>query len=225
MRKLIVVLLSLSLLVSSDLFARTSSRSGGSSFRSSPRSAPSKPSPKPAPTKPSQPSTIKPAQTTTTTTQKPKAVSTNAIDKKQQKMLVSKDAEAFKKYPTKAAAENDYKQSLAKQSTYTSSIPPTQKPSYIPENITSNGRPVNVTYNVYPDGRYGYGYVDPTTMLFVALASDHYRVDSYEMRNAGYGQWDNTGKPIVVHHRSYGLIIFFTILGIIVIVFVIVKMI
>jgi len=144
------------------------------------------------------------------------------LDKKQQKMLAAKDQTAAKKYSTKAAAESDYKASLAKQSTYTSPTPPTQKPSYIPDNVTSNGRPVNVTYNVYPDGRYGYGYMDPTTMLFVALAADHYRADPYEMRNAGYGNWDNSGRPIVVRN-SHGLLIFFIILGGIVVTVIIVA--
>ena len=229
MRLVMTVLLSLSLLLSSDILARSSSRSGGSSFRSSPRSAPSRPAPsKPAPSKPSapaqaapskptQPSTINKA--TTTTTQKPKAVSPTAVDKKQQKMLAAKDQTAAKKYSTKAAAENDYKASLAKQSTYTSPTPPAQKPSYIPD-VTSNGRPV--TYNVYPDGRYGYGYMDPTTMLFVALAADHYVVDPYQMRSAGYGNWDASGRPIVVRN-SHGFLIFFIILwlGVVVAVFIV----
>jgi len=191
-RIIVVFFLSLSLLVTSDVYARR----GGGSFSSPSRSVPSRSAPRTAPRKtaPTKPSTI---TKKSVTNQKPKAVSKNKLDQKQQKMLASKDKEAFKKYSNKSQATDAYKESLAKNSTYTNSTAPTQRPSHIPEKITQNGQPVNVTYNVLPGGGYGYGYMDPVTMAFIALTPRYYVVDPYAMRSAGYGQWDASGRPVI----------------------------
>lgn len=54
-----------------------------------------------------------------------------------------------------------------------------------------------------PGGYYGYGYMDPVTHTMVALAAHQMMVDDMRMMQAGYGQWDSTGRP-VVHRYSAG---------------------
>ncbi len=140
------------------------------------------------------PSTIKTNVTTPQT--KPKAVSKSRIDQKQNKMLASKNKNAYKKYKTKADAEKAYKETLASKNKYDSPTPPAERPPSIPQTVVINNSPAPVTYCSFPGGGYGYGYMDPVTRAYVAVATAHMIADEYEMANMGYGQWSHSGQPI-----------------------------
>jgi len=200
--------------------ARRSS-SSSSSFRSSSSRSSSTPS-KSTTTKKVTPtrttdksSTIK---STATTTTKPKATSTNKLDTKlQKKKLASKDKAAFTKYSSKKEATADYQKNLASKNSYTSASAPTTRPKEVPERISYNGRDIPVSYNAYPGGGYGYGYIDPLTMAFIALQPRYYVVDPYAMRSAGYGQWDASGQPVRTSSGA-GVILLSIIIGAVIIV-------
>ncbi len=130
-------------------------------------------------------------------------------DAKQQKRMklnkkyAQKDKAAKAKYKDKKAATKTYKSDLAKKNNYTSSTPPKERPKHIPSTVkTSTGKTVNVTYNNYGSGGYGYGYYN-STGLFVQLAATAMIVDAMQMRHAGYGHWDRQPyvAPRVVHHQ------------------------
>lgn len=168
----------------------------------------------------SKPSTI---SKTTSTSSKSKAISKSKVDSKQTKAVVSRDNAAAKKYGNKKAATAAYQQNLVKKNTYTSATPPATRPAYIPKTTTVGGRNVDVTYHVLPGGGYGYGYMDPVSGTFMALAANQMMVDAAMMRSAGYGHYDAMGNPIVhrqaavVHHpasASTGVIIFMIFLGV-----------
>lgn len=129
---------------------------------------------------------------------KPKAVSTNRIDKKRQKALAAKDKTAFRKYSSKTEAQKAYRKKMIQKNRYESPTPPDKRPEYIPQNVTINNSQTQVSYGQLPGGGYGYGYQDPMTNTFTALAAYHILTNDSHMRNAGYGRWDESGKPVVV---------------------------
>lgn len=92
-------------------------------------------------------------------------------------------ATAGKTYASKADAEAAYKAKLAADAPkYTSPSAPATRPSYVPQSVNYGGHPVNVTYNHYGSGGYGYGYYDPTTHMFMALVAADLVLDA--QRNA-----------------------------------------
>ena len=101
-------------------------------------------------------------------TPKPATPTPTAVDAK----LARNTALTGKTYVTKADAEVAYKNKLAAEATqYKSSTPPATRPSDVPQYVSNNGQRINVTYNHYGSGGYGYGYYSPTTHLFVALVA------------------------------------------------------
>lgn len=142
-----------------------------------------------------QSSTLK--KTTSTTSTKPKAVATTAMDKKLAKKYSASDKIAAQKYKSKSEATAAYQQKMASSNKYTTSTPPPTRPEYIPQSVTTGGRSVNVVYHTLPSGGYGYGYYDPVTSAFVGLTASHMIMDAHRMRAAGYGHWDDHGRPVV----------------------------
>lgn len=201
------LLMALLLFVMVDARGYSGGRSSGrsSSFSRSSRSKPKTYSrPAKRASKPSRavtkPSAIK--KSSKTTAAKPKAVSANKLDKQRQKQMVSKDKAAFKKYSNKKQAKSAYQKKMASSNKYTNATPPASRPKNIPQNVNAGGRSVNVTYNVLPGGGYGYGYMDPMSGMFMAVAAHHMIVNASMMRSAGYGQWDASGRPVVVRSAS-----------------------
>jgi len=169
-----------------------------------------------------QPSTIK--KTTTTKTEKPKAVKTSAVTKQKAKAMASTNKAAAAKYGTKANAEKAYREKIAASNKYNSPTPPATRPDNIPQSITINNMSVRPDYGMLPGGYYGYGYMDPVTHMMVALTAHQMIVNDAMMMNDGYGQWDSSGRPVIVHTgTSRGLIILFVIIGFVFIMVVILK--
>lgn len=137
---------------------------------------------------------------------KPKSVSKNKMDKKMSKQAAVKNKAAHKKYGNKKAATAAYRKKLTSGNKYTSATAPKTRPKHIPQTTTVGGKTVNVTYNSFGGGGYGYGYMDPTTGVFMALAANQMMVNSAMMSQAGYGQWNANGTPYVapvVVQRTY----------------------
>jgi hypothetical protein len=200
----------------SDVFSRSSSSSSsrsssssssrsssGSSFRSSSSTIKSTPAPRPtatpkktvAPTRSTtKPSTIKSASSPATP--KPKAVSTSAIDKQKAKATAQSNKAAVKKYKSKAEAEQACRQKLASSNSYASPTPPAVTPSHVPKTIIINNNPAPTSYGAFPGGGYGYGYYNPITNAFVALAVADMIVDHNTLQNSGYGRWRDDGRPV-----------------------------
>jgi hypothetical protein len=230
MRKLhFVVYLLLIIGVSTNVYSR---RGGGSSFRSSSSRRSSYSAPKrttvkkttprkSTPTRAKKSSTIKKKSTTSKkTATKPKAVSTSKISKKKAKAYASQNKAAAKKYGTKKKAESAYREKLASKNKYNSPTPPSTRPDYVPQSVTINNTHVNTSYGMLPGGYYGYGYMDPITHTMVALAAHHMMVDDMRMMQAGYGQWDSTGRPIIYRSSTgaivIGVIVLLVIIGVII---------
>lgn len=220
---------------SSEIFSArygggSSFRSSGSSFRSTSSGSSfrsSTPKPASAPRMTTSPSTFKstPAvapKPTSSVSVKPKAVSTSKIDTKKSKVMASQNKQSAQKYGTKANAEKAYREKLISSNKYNSPNPPTTRPANIPSNVTVNNVSVGTTYGMLPGGGYGYGYYDPVSHMFMALAMNQMLVNDAMMMESGSGHWDSTGRPIVVHNNS-GLMIFFIILGSIVVILVVVA--
>jgi hypothetical protein len=146
----------------------------------------------------------------------------NASDKKMSKMMAQKNNDAAKKYGSKQAATQAYSQKLASQNKYSSPTPPSQRPTYVPSTTNVGGKPVNVTYNRYPGGGYGYGYYDPMTHAFIALAATQMIVSASDLEHHGYGHYSNTGAPVVVHSGPSALGIIFSLFGIAVLIVILV---
>ncbi|MDD5649802.1 MAG: hypothetical protein PHF86_05180 [Candidatus Nanoarchaeia archaeon] len=107
---------------------------------------------------------------------------------------------------------------MANANKFTTPTAPTTTPDYIPKTVVYNGSSVPVTYGQLPGGGYGYGRVDPTTNMLVALVAADMIADNMTMAHHGYGEWDNYGKPIR-HTPVSGtavLITFLVIIGVIV---------
>lgn len=121
-----------------------------------------------------------------------------AIDNKMAKKnaLQSKNNAAGKKYGSKKNAEAAYRKNMTSSNKYTSKTPPATRPANIPQNVTSGGRSVNVTYNVLPGGGYGYGYRDPLTGTFMAMTAAYMIADAAMMNRHGYGAYDQYGNPV-----------------------------
>jgi len=143
-----------------------------------------------------------------------KAISKNKLDRKQQKMQAPKDNAAAKKYGNKATATKAYRDKLASSNKYDSPTAPTKKPDNIPQNVTVNNTTVNTSYGMLPGGGYGYGYMDPVTNMFVAVAAHQMLVDAHTMRMAGYGHWGADGQPIVYDPISPLKVLFWLVIGI-----------
>jgi hypothetical protein len=228
MRRLFVVLFAVLLMVGGgeDIFAK--SRGGGSRKSSFKLSKP-KPRPKPAPTK----KIVKPKKTRTdkkstikktSTSTKPKAVSSNKMDRKQTKAMKTKNTAAGKKYGNKANASKAYKGDMAKKHTsYRSSTPPATRPASVPRTVVVvAGQPgYAVGYHPFGGGFYGYGYMDPVTNMYVRLAAAQMIANDMALQNAGYGHYGANGAPVV--YRSNGLIIFLSIFGFICLIVIVVA--
>src|SRR4030042_3310284 len=205
MRRFIVFVLFILLTVGSiDLIARGSSgssfRSSGSSFKSSGSSFKSSPA---KTTKTVQPQKATPQKASSASTikkpsnqNKPKAVSANKMDRKQTKAVKQKDQTAAKKYGDKKTATVEDQKKMAASNSYKSPTPPSVRPAYVPQTvIIGGGAPLSVGY--YPiGGVYGYGYMDPVTSMYVALAGNQMIADNAAMRTAGYGNWNADGTPV-----------------------------
>lgn len=149
----------------------------------------------------SQSSTIK-STPTQSFASKPRAVSNNTMDKKQAKAIASQNNVAAKTYGSKANAEKAFRDKLSASNDYTSPTPPTVRPTNIPQTVVINNTSVSSSYGMLPGGHYGYGYYDPMTHMMVALAANQMMVDNAMMRQSGYGQWDDSGRPVIVHESS-----------------------
>lgn len=231
-RRIVVVFLAVLMFVgSADILAKRGG-SSRSSTRSSTKSTKSvfKPKPKPAKkvvapkkTRTDNKSTIK--KVAPSTKQKPKAVSKNKMDRKQTKAMKSKNAAAGKKYGNKANAAKAYKADMAKKHTqYRSSTPPKTRPASVPQSVNVGGASRNVTYVSLGGGMYGYGYMDPVTSMYVALAANQMVANDMALRNAGYGHYNANGTVVV--YRNTGAIILWSVIGmfvLIVIIAVVVK--
>jgi hypothetical protein len=172
----------------------------------------------------SQSSTIKNTPTQSLVS-KPKAVSNNFMDKKQAKAVASQNNVAAKTYGSKANAEKAFRDKLSASNQYNTPTPPAVQPTNIPRTIIINNTSVPSSYGMLPGGHYGYGYYDPMTHVMVALAANQMMVNNSMMRESGYGQWDDSGRPIIVHESNpvTALIYFILIVGAVVLVVFIVK--
>jgi hypothetical protein len=167
------------------------------------------------------------ATTPTPTTNTPKT--TNAIDAK----LAKNTSVGGKTFATKSDAESAYRTKLASQNTYTSSREPSTRPNYVPRNVSVGGRNVNVVYHQYGSG-YGYGYYDPMTHAFVALAATQMMVNASHqaeidamyyrearLHEAQMRQAQLASQPVVVqqpvHQSSSSNVVLWIIIGILVI--------
>lgn len=146
---------------------------------------------------------------TTATTNTPKT--TNTIDAK----LAKNTSVGGKTFATKSDAESAYRTKLASQNTYTSSREPATRPNYVPSNVSVGGRNINVVYHQTGSG-YGYGYYDPMTHAFVALAATQMMVNASHqaeidamyyrearIREAQIQQAQLTSQPVVVHQPTH----------------------
>lgn len=213
MKKFLTLFAVLLTFLVADTFAKSRSSGGFGGSRSSYKSTPSKSYSTHKPKKStsswsSKKSTTKPSykskSTTTTSTTKPKAVSTNKLDAKQTKKVTS--STTTKRYTSKKEAEAAARKELASKNTYTSSTPPPTRPSYVPQTVTRNGRTYETDYYRLPNGSYGYGYRDPTTGLIVSLLAADMIMDAAYMRNHGYTYGPaprTTHTTHVVHHDNY----------------------
>lgn len=148
-----------------------------------------------------------------TSTKKPKAVSKSKMDKKQTKAMRSKNTAAAKKYGNKKTAAKAYKSDMVKQNNYSSSTAPKTRPANIPQTVVIAGTPgIAVGYRSF-GGYYGYGYMDPVTQVYMALATQHMLVNDMAMQRAGYGHWNANGTPIV--YRNTGAVVLWALIIII----------
>lgn len=217
MRRLVYVMLATLLIAgSADIFAKRSS-----GFRSAPRKTSSfkpKTVPKPKPT-------VAPKKTRTekkstlkkkTDTKKQKAVSKNKMDRKQSKAMKTKNKAAAKKYGNKKNASKAYRNDMVKKNNYTSSTPPATRPTHVPQTVVITGHPA-VSVGYYPfGGHYGYGYMDPITGTYMALTAHQMLMDDMAMQRAGYGHWSADGTPVV--YRNTGAVFLWLIIILVVIV-------
>ena len=220
MNRIFIMFLSASLLLNTaDVFAHnSSSRSSSSSSRGS-SSSYSKPAPKKITTT-KKPSTSSYAKVTSS----PKEQKSKAAFQKSGKFnraLAKKNASAASKYGNKSAATNAYKQKLESQNKYTSSTPPSTRPTYIPNTFLVGGTSYSPIYGMH-GGSYMYGYHDAFGM-FHPIPRTAYIVDDYDMMSRGYGAWGANGQPIHTAPTNKFdviilLIIFGSIVGVIVII-------
>ena len=196
----------MALFVASETFSKGSRSS--SSSRSTPSKSSSWSSKKSTPSKKATPSKTwgsKKSKNASTlkksTSTKPKAIAPKTkAEKKLAKKFAGTDKAAATAYRQKMAASTPNK--------YTSATAPTQRPSHIPQTVLIGGSSLHTSYAMFPGGGYGYGYIDPMTATFIALQPRYYHVDPYQMRAAGYGNWDASGRPIVYRTTPVGLYIF-----------------
>ena len=224
MRRLMFVFFAVLLMVgSADIIAKR----GGSSFRRSTSKSFSK--------KTTTKKTVAPKKTRTdnkstikkkASTKKPKAVSKNKMDKKQTKAMRSKNTAAAKKYGNKKTAAKAYKTDMVKKNNYSSSTAPKTRPANIPQTVVIAGNPgIAVGYHSF-GGYYGYGYMDPVTQVYMALATQHMLVNDMAMQRGGYGHWNANGAPVVYRDRGALAIVlwaFIIIIGLGVIIFICVN--
>lgn len=179
------------ILVAGDTGARGYSSRSSSSSRSYSRSY-SRPSSKPTPTKRSSNTSFSKKKTSTA---KPKAVART----KTSKALQKKNATASKKYGNKSNATKAYRQenkakleSLANKKYDTK---PETRPEHIPAQYSGpNGQAYPTTFhNGY------YGYMDPVSNAFMQYAVADMIVTNAMLRSSGYGHYNATGQPVVVH--------------------------
>lgn len=235
MRQLFYVMfVSLLMVGSADIFAKNRTRSRPSTPKRTTRTV-KKSTPKRTVVKKSTPrkttekkSTIAPKKTRTdkkstikkTTTkknEKPKAVSTSKIDKRQSKAMKGKNTAAAKKYGNKKSATKAYRSDLAKKNKYTSSTPPSTRPSHIPPTVVHGGITYQTRYSVLPGGGYGYMRYNPLTGMYYVMDPIDYLIMESAMMNAGYGHWDARGRP-VTYGPGAGLVVLYIFLGCIVVV-------
>lgn len=179
MKKYTVTILALLL-----MFASVDAKFGGGSFSGggSRSFSSSRPSTSFSSSKPS----ASPSFSTNKTTSSFGATKSNAVDSK----MAQGSATAGRGFTSKADAESAYRSKLVTQSTYTSPTPPAMQPSYVPHTVVNNGHTVNVIYHQMPGGGYGYGYYNPMTNAFVALAATEMVLDAQRQSevNAMYAQ-------------------------------------
>lgn len=157
--------------------------------------------------------------------QKPKAVAQSKLTKKKQKAMAQQNNAASKKYGNKKNAESAFREKMSNQNKYNSSTPPTKRPDYVPQNVTINNTHVSTSYGMLPGGGYGYGYMDPTTHLFCALAAHHMMVNDAMLMNYGYGSYGVNGQPIMISTGASVVTILFWIIGSIVLLVIIIVII
>lgn len=206
MKKFLTLFFILIAFIVSDTFAksRSSSWGGGSKSTSSwgsKKSTSSWSSKKSTSSWGSKKSTSTKPKAVSTSTTKPKAVSTNKLDTKQTKKVTS--STTAKKYASKKEAETAARKELASKNSYTSPKPPTTRPEYVPTTVNRNGVRYDVDYHRLPNGSYGYGYRDPSTGLIVSLLAADMMMDAAMMNRYGYSYGPSqrtTHTTHVVHH-------------------------
>lgn len=184
---LICFTLVLSILLSTDSFARGR---GGSSFGGS-RSSGLRSSPRPSSPSRSTSSNRKPGRTTFSKKASPakkatvskKATAPSGVSKK----IAQKNAEASKKYGKgkegRKAAITDFRETRATKVQKEWDSKPAKRPDYVPERVTVNNRQVDV---VFHSGGYGYYAGGVWTPLDYAV---HMAVNDAMLMNYGYGYY------------------------------------
>lgn len=131
-----------------------------------------------------------------------RSTSTNRNDRAMARQNARTNNAASQRYGSRTNASAAYSRQLASRNSYTSATAPTTRPRHIPATTSVGGRNVNVSYNVLPGGGYGYGYISPTTGLFVALAANQMYVNNAMLASAGYGSYNANGQPQTVVYRD-----------------------
>ncbi len=131
--------------------------------------------------------------------------------KKPSKKQIKANKAANKKYGNRKKASKKARADLAKKNRYTRKTPPARRPSHIPQNVTINNRSYGTSYGMFPGGGYGYGYMNPLTGLFCAMAANQMIVNDQYMAQNGYGAWG--AQRQVYHSNSGGLGFLYFIIG------------
>jgi len=147
------------------------------------------------------------------------------MDKKQAKAIASQNKVAATKYGSKTNAEQAFRDKLYASNRYNTPTPPAVQPASVPRTIIINNTSVSPSYGILPGGYYGYGYMDPMTHVMVALAANQMMVNNSMMRESGYGQWGDDGRPVIVHDSSpvTGIVYILIILGVVALVIFVVR--
>jgi hypothetical protein len=109
--------------------------------------------------------------------------------------MASQNKTAAATYGSKSKAEQAFREKMAASNSYNTSTPPAVRPATVPQSVTINNTSINTSYDRLPNGGYAYGYTDPTTHLFIALAASQMMVNSSVMAESGYGHWRDDGRP------------------------------
>jgi hypothetical protein len=123
--------------------------------------------------------------------------------------MATQNKVAATKYGSKATAEKAFREKMATSNSYTSATPPATRPTSVPQSITVNNTSINTSYDRLPGGGYGYGYYDPTSHLFMALAVNQMIVNDAMMAESGYGRWGHDGRPVQTSGAGIVLLWFF----------------